>query len=151
MKRAEAQRAYAPASASAEPSPPISELASTARADGKGKAGRDLAKSSDKVTQDEKAPVCAVMVIPGKGHRLGDSKALLAVIRRVAEQQGCAKAGSTLRLRITVDAMGKITKAERLAGDEVLAAAITGKLTAQSSATKAKSAPEGTLEVTIKF
>jgi hypothetical protein len=102
-------------------------------------------------TQDEKAPVCSVMAIPGKGHRLGDSRALLAVIRRVAEQQGCARAGSALRLRITVDATGRITKAERLAGDEVLAAVITGKLTGQSSATKAKSAPEGTLEVTIKF
>jgi hypothetical protein len=151
MKRAEAQRMVAPAPASAEPSSPISELASIARADGKGKAGRDLAKSSGKVAQDEKAPVCSVKVIPGKSHSLGDSKALLAVTRRVAEQQGCAKAGSTLRLRITVDATGKIAKAERLAGDEILAAAIAGKLTGQSSATTAKSAPEGTLEVTIKF
>jgi hypothetical protein len=151
MKRAEAQREYAPAPASAEPSPPISELASTAGADGTGKAGRELAKSSDKVAQDEKAPVCSVKVIPGKGHSLGDSKALLAVIRRVAEQQGCAKAGSTLRLRITVDATGKVTKVERLAGDQVLAAAITGKLTGASSTTTAKSAREGTLEVTIRF
>ena len=151
MKRAEAQRMVAPAPASAEPSPPMSELASTARADGKGKAGRDLAKTSDKVAQDEKAPVCSVKVIPGKSHRLGDSKALLAVIRRVAEQQGCAKAGSAIQLRITVDATGKITKAERLAGDQAVAAAISGKLTGASSATTANAAPEGTLEVTIKF
>ncbi|HJX62486.1 MAG TPA: hypothetical protein VJ860_00875 [Polyangia bacterium] len=149
MKRAESQRAYAPASA--EPSAPMSELASTARTDGKGKAGRDLAKSSDKVAQDEKAPVCSVKLIPGRSHSLGDSKALLAAIRRVAEQQGCAKAGSTLRLRITVDATGKVTKAERLAGDRVLAAAIAGKLTGQSSATTANAAPEGTLDVTIRF
>jgi hypothetical protein len=76
---------------------------------------------------------------------------LLAVVRRVAEQQGCAKAGSTLRLRITVDAAGKIAKVERLAGDPVLAAAIAGKLTGASSTTTAQAAPEGTLEVTIRF
>lgn len=149
MKRAESQRAYAPAAA--DPSAPMSELASTARADGKSRAGHDLAKNSDKVSQDEKTPVCSVKLIPGKSHSLGDSVALLAVIHRVAEQQGCAKAGSTLRLRITVDATGKIIKVERLAGDEVLAAAITGKLTGVSWATTAKTAPEGTLEVTIKF
>jgi hypothetical protein len=50
-----------------------------------------------------------------------------------------------------VDATGKVTKVERLAGDQVLAAAITGKLTDASSTTTAKSAREGTLEVTIKF
>jgi hypothetical protein len=71
----------------------------------------------------------------------------------VAEQQGCpqAKPGSTLRLRITVDGAGKITKAERLAGDAAVATAITNKLTGESSATLAQAAPEGTLEVTIGF
>jgi Ca-activated chloride channel family protein len=151
MKRAEAQREYAAAPASVAPSNPISELSSTARADGKSRAGHDLAKNSDKVAQDEKTPVCSVKVIPGKSHSLGDSAALLAVIRRVAEQQGCAKAGRTLRLRITVDATGRVTKVERLSGDQVLFAAITGKLTGASSTTTTKSAREGTLEVTIKF
>jgi len=151
MKRAEAQRAYAPAPASVAPSNPISELSSTARANGKSRAGNDLAKSSDEVARDRKTPVCSVKVIPGKSHSLGDSAALLAVIRRVAEQQGCAKAGRTLRLRITVDATGRVTKVERLAGDQILAAAITGKLTGASSTTTAKSAREGMLEVTIKF
>jgi len=50
-----------------------------------------------------------------------------------------------------VDGAGKIVKAERLAGDEAIAAAIVGRLTGDSSATTAQSAPEGTLEVTIKF
>jgi hypothetical protein len=92
-------------------------------------------------------------VTPGKSKSLGDSKALLAVIRRVADQQGCAQAkpGSTLRLRITVDGAGKIAKVERLAGDEAVAAAIANKLTGESSATVARAAPEATLEVTIKF
>jgi Ca-activated chloride channel family protein len=148
MKRAESQRMYAPAPASVAPSPPVSELASTARADAGGKAGREIAKSSDK---DAKTPVCSVKVIPGKSHSLGDSRDLLAAIRRVAEQQGCAKAGSTLRLRITVDAAGRIAKVERLAGDQAVAAAIAGKLTGQASATTAKCAPAGTIEVTIKF
>jgi Ca-activated chloride channel family protein len=151
MKRAESQREYAPAPASATPTKPASEPASTAHTDGKAKAGRALAMSSDGPAQDEMASVCPVKVIPGKSHSLGDSKALLAVIRHAAEQQGCAKAGSTLRLRITVDSTGKITKVERLAGDQVLAATIAGKLTGASSTTTAKAPAQGTLEVTIRF
>ena len=151
MKRAESQRMYAPAPASVAPSAPVSELASTARADARGGTGGDLAKSRDKIAQDEKAPACSVKVTPGKSHRLGDSKALLAVIRHAAEQHGCAKAGCTLRLRITVDATGKIAKVERLAGDRAIASAIAGKLTGTSSTTTAQAAPVGTLEVTIRF
>ena len=140
----------APAPASVAPTSMLKEPASEARTAGKRGAGPNLAKSSDK---DAKAPVCSVNLIPGKRQSLGDSKALLAVIRRVAEQQGCAqtKPGSSLRLRITVDGAGKIVKAERLDGDETLATAIINKLTGESSATTAKAAPEGTLEVRINF
>jgi Ca-activated chloride channel family protein len=157
MRKAESQRMYAPAPAIAAPSSMLKEPASEARASGKGGAGHDLAKSSDeaenKAAKDKKGQVCSVKVTPGKSQSLGDSKALLAIVRRVVEQQGCAQAkpGSTLRLRITVDGAGKIAKVERLAGDEAVAAAIANKLTGESSATTAKAASEGTLEVTIKF
>jgi hypothetical protein len=133
------------------------EPASEVRPAGKGGAGHDRAANSDdsesKTAKDQKAPVCSVKVTPGKTQNLGDSKALLAVIRRVAAQQGCsqAKPGSTLRLRITVDGAGKIARVERLNGDEAIATAIANKLTGESSTTTAKAAPEGTLEVTIKF
>jgi Ca-activated chloride channel family protein len=157
MRKAESQRMYAPAPAIAAPSSMLKEPASEARASGKGGAGHDLAKSSDeaenKAAKDKKGQVCSVKVTPGKSQSLGDSKALLAIVRRVVEQQGCAQAkpGSTLRLRITVDGAGKIAKVERLAGDEAVAAAIANKLTGESSATTAKAASEGPLEVTIKF
>jgi Ca-activated chloride channel family protein len=157
MRKAESQRMYAPAPAIAAPSSMLKEPASEARASGKGGAGHDLAKSSDeaenKAAKDKKGQVCSVKVTPGKSQSLGDSKALLAIVRRVVEQQGCAQAkpGSTLRLRITVDGAGKIAKVERLAGDEAVAAAIANKLTGESSATVARAAPEATLEVTIKF
>ena len=123
-----------------------------AHAFGKG-AGSYLAQSSDKADKDEKARACSAKVTPGKSRNLGDAKALLAVIRRVAEQQGCAKAkpGSTLRLRITVDAAGKIAKVERLAGDATVATAMISKLTGESSTTVARTASEGTLELTIVF
>jgi hypothetical protein len=129
------------------------EPASETRAAGKRGRADALADGSGKAARDEKSPVCSVKVTPGKAHNLGDSKALLAVIRRVATQQGClqAKPGSTLRLRITVDGAGKIAKVERLTGDEAIAAAIASKLTGESSTTTAEAAPEGTLEVTIKF
>ncbi|HJX54370.1 MAG TPA: VIT and VWA domain-containing protein [Polyangia bacterium] len=150
-KKTESRQMYAPKPVSAAPSAPTSELAS-------GKGGRvdslaDSAEAEGKTSKDKKAPVCSVKVTPGKSQSLGDSKALLAIIRRVAQQQGCAQAkpGSTLRLRITVDGAGKITKAERLAGDTAVATAIANKLTGESSATLAKAAHAGTLEVTIGF
>jgi Ca-activated chloride channel family protein len=156
-KKSESRPMVAPKPASAAPSAPISGLASTARGAGKGGRVDALADGNDeaegKAAKDKKAPVCSVRLTPGKSQNLGDSKALLAIIRRVAEQQGCpqAKPGSTLRLRVTVDRAGKITKVERLAGDEATAAAIANKLTGESSTTLAKAAPEGTLEVTIRF
>ena len=144
---------YDLAPASVAPSSILKEPFFVERAAGKEGKARALADSSNKTARDEKAPVCSVKVTPGKTQNLGDSKALLAIIRRVAEQQGCsqAKPGSALRLRITVDGAGKIAKVERLSGDEAIATAIANKLTGESSTTAAKAAPEGTLEVTIKF
>jgi Ca-activated chloride channel family protein len=153
MKRTEAAQMYDLAPASVAPSSILKEPFFVERAAGKEGKARALADSSNKTARDEKAPVCSVKVTPGKTQNLGDSKALLAIIRRVAEQQGCsqAKPGSALRLRITVDGAGKIAKVERLSGDEAIATAIANKLTGESSTTAAKAAPEGTLEVTIKF
>jgi Ca-activated chloride channel family protein len=153
MKRTEAPQMYAPAPASAAPTSILKEPVSEAQASGKGGRAQAVADNSDKASRDEKATVCSVKVTPGKSQSLGDSKALLAVIRRVAAQQGCsqAKPGSTLRLRITVDGAGKIAKVERLSGDEAIATAIANKLTGESSTTAAKAAPQGTQEVTIKF
>ena len=151
----ESQPMYAPATA--VPSSMPEEPASAVRAAGKGGRARVSADSRDeaenKTAKEKKGQICSVKLIPGKSQGLGDSKALLAVIRRVAEQQGCAqaKSGSTLRLRITVDRAGKIAKVERLAGDEAVATPIAQKLTGESSATVAKAAPDGTLDVTIKF
>jgi len=139
-----------------EPSPaPLMANESAAQGSGAGKkTSADAGHAADRdgrAARDEKAPSCSVKLTPGKTENLGEIKPLLDLVRRVVEQQGCgrAKNGSTLRLRITVDKTGKITKLERLAGDKAVAAAITGKLVGQSSATTAKDT--GTLEVTIAF
>jgi Ca-activated chloride channel homolog len=150
LRKAEPQLMYGLEPAFAAPT------ASEVRPAGKGGARLDRAAKSDdseSKTAKEKVPACSVKVTPGKSQNLDDSKALLAVIRRVAAQQGCslAKPGSTLRLRVTVDGAGKIAKVERLSGDEAIATAIANKLTGESSTTTAKATPEGTLEVTIKF
>jgi hypothetical protein len=156
LRKSEPQLMYGLEPAFAAPTSIPKEPASEVRPAGKGGARLDRAAKSDdseSKTAKEKAPACSVKVTPGKSQSLGDSKALLAIIRRVAEQQGCslAKPGSTLRLRITVDGAGKIAKVERLSGDEAIATAIANKLTGESSTTTGKAAPEGTLEVTIKF
>jgi Ca-activated chloride channel family protein len=144
MKESEVQLMPAPASAAPKPAAEVYPA---------GKGGRRptfAANDEERTSKDKKASACSVKLTPGKSHNLSDSKALVAVIRRIIEQQACGHS-STIRLRFTVDGAGKIVKAERLAGDEAIAAAIVGRLTGESSATTAQSAPEGTLEVTIKF
>jgi Ca-activated chloride channel family protein len=139
-------------------SPALVAPAPEARAAGSGGAGDAAnqtpgAKSDKKLGQKDKTPSCSVKVLPGKTERIGESKGLISLVRRVAEEQACglAKPGSTLRLRITIDGSGRIIIAERLAGDEAVASAIIKKLSGATSASTAAGATEGTVEVTIKF
>jgi Ca-activated chloride channel family protein len=157
MRKTEAQPMRAVAPTLAPPTSMLTEPASPARSaekDGRAQASADKSDESEaQAAKGKKGQGCSVKVMPGKSRNLGDGKALLAVIRRVAEQPGCvqAKPGSQVRLRITVDVAGKITKVERLAGDEAVATAMANTLTGESSAATAQAAPVGTLEVTIKF
>ncbi|HEX7599107.1 MAG TPA: VIT domain-containing protein, partial [Polyangia bacterium] len=105
-----------------------------ARAGSGGGTGRARGDKDDGGA-DKKAPACSVKVSPGKVERVSDIKSLVALVRRLAEAHTCAlaKPGATLRLRITVDGTGKITKAERLAGDEAAVATLVAKLTGATS------------------
>jgi Ca-activated chloride channel homolog len=118
------------------------------------KGGEGHARATEKDDKAEKkAPACTVKLVPGKLDKLADIKPLLAAIRQTIEQSNCgqAKPGSTLRLRLTIDAAGKISKVERLEGDQAVAATLIGKLVGGTSASKPQKADEGTAEITVKF
>jgi Ca-activated chloride channel family protein len=150
MKRKMAAEAeYAPAMPAAEPAaaPPQS----TQGMGGKGEARAKSAEKDD--SKEDKKAACAVKVVAGKVQKVADIKPLLTTIRQALEQASCAhaKSGTTLRLRLTIDAAGKISKAERVDGDEGIAATIISKLVGITSASKSDKSGEGTVEITLKF
>ena len=117
---------------------------------GKG-AGSARAEAKDKA--DEKKTTCSVRLVAGKLHNLADTKGLLTTIRQAIEQANCAQAkpGTTLRLRLTINAQGKISKVERLDGDQAVAATIISKLVGLNASVTPQNASEGTAEITVKF
>jgi Ca-activated chloride channel homolog len=127
--------------------------AEPASSQGLGGMGAARAKREDKDKADEKKAACTVKLVPGKLHNLADIKPLLAAIRQAIEQANCAQAkpGSTLRLRLTIDSAGKISKTERLDGDQAVAATLIGKLVGLTSSVTPQNASEGTAEITVKF
>jgi hypothetical protein len=140
----DADYAAAPAKPAAEP---LSSL------QGIGGKGAGSARSERKDKADEKQAACAVKLVPGKANKLADIKPLLAVLRQAIEQVNCAQAkpGTTLRLRLTIDSAGKISKVERLDGDQAVAGILIGKLVGLNAGVTPQKASEGTAEVSVKF
>lgn len=147
MKRKSAE--YANHAAPAEPAAKPMTLQGMG---GKG-AGPAKTETKDRSKAEDKKTACTVKLVPGKLHNLGNIKPLQAVIRQSIEQADCAqaKSGSTLRLRLTIDASGTISKVERLDGDQAVAAILIGKLVGLTTATTPQKASEGTVEITITF
>jgi hypothetical protein len=135
----------------AAPATPAAEPLSSLR--GIGGKGAGSAKTERKDKADEKQAACTVRLVPGKVNKLADIRPLLTVLRQAIEQVNCAQAkpGTTLRLRLTVDAAGKISKVERLDGDQTVAATLIGKLVGLSAGVTPQKANEGTAEVSVKF
>jgi hypothetical protein len=105
-------------------------------------AGRD--KDSKR---NDKGKACKVSVKIGKADGAGDTQALRKLVMRTARAVACSSAGS-IRLGITLDKTGKITKVEVLSGDAGTGQALVRKLTSATSATRATE-DKATVEVTI--
>lgn len=145
MKR----RALSAEAAPPAPSMPASEALSRSES-GKG-AGPARTESKDKAAEQRTA--CTVKLVPGQLHNLPDIKPLLSTIHQAIAQVHCAQAkpGTTLRLRLTLDAAGKISKVERIDGDQAVAEIIIRKLVGLGSALTPQNAKEGTAEITLRF
>jgi len=76
---------------------------------------------------------------------------LLTTIRQAIEQAACAQAKPGTTLRLTIDAAGRISKVERLDGDQAVAATIISKLVGLNASVTPQNASEGTAEITVKF
>ncbi|MBN2358092.1 MAG: VWA domain-containing protein, partial [Deltaproteobacteria bacterium] len=122
-----------------------------------GFTGRPMPKYSKKsraevYDEDRAAGERRIMIVGLKAAGLGDTKALIAAIegKLAAVAKECASGETTLKLKITVDASGKVTKVEIIESkDKKLGDCLKKKLTGLSSATKA-TGKSGTLELTLR-
>ena len=96
-----------------------------------------------------RATACKVKISVDKAERLGDTKALLALVEKAARTQVCQSPG-TIKLRIAVDSAGKLTQVVLVSGDSRPAKALIRKLAGAISATRAFKHAAGSVELTIE-
>jgi hypothetical protein len=95
---------------------------------------------------------CKVEARPESDREVGDLRAAVAVIQRGLKTAPCTAvpAALPLRLRLSIDASGKITAVERLSGDEKLGADLGRQLVGQVSLSKVTSATTGVAQITLR-
>ncbi len=116
-------------------------------------AAREKDKKEDKASADSAtsppAPSQAWHVIAGTTAAVTAPAALVASLRAALAGGGCAPVGKSLKLRLTVDAQGKVLKVELLAGDRAAQACLARLFGGLTSATVAQGAPTGTVEILL--
>ena len=97
------------------------------------------------------APRCKLDANPANARDIGDLRATLAFVQRGPKSWPCPArvAGSSVGLRITVDADGKITSVEAVAGDSTTTDRLSKRLTGKSIDPRAQGATTGTVRLTF--
>jgi hypothetical protein len=92
---------------------------------------------------------CRLLVTPANDREVADLRATVAVIQRGPNSVPCPADQAPLRLRLSIDAKGRIETVERLSGDkklgESLARALTGQLCQSAITTPTKGIAQVTL------
>jgi Ca-activated chloride channel homolog len=117
-----------------------------------GKAGKSE-KAKDK-EDESKAPAPTWSVSAGKSTTVGATAPLVEAIRAAlaSGRAPCLAAsalGKAIRVRLTIDAQGRIVRVELVTGDRNAESCLRTALTGLASATVAQAAPTGTVEVTL--
>jgi hypothetical protein len=93
-------------------------------------------------------------VTAGQTTSVGATAPLVEAIRAAlaAGRASClaASAGAPIKVRLTIDAHGRIVRVELVAGDRNAESCLRAALVGLSSATAAKGAPTGTIEITLR-
>jgi Ca-activated chloride channel family protein len=140
------------------PAPPPAEASRHQWADkaAKGKAEKKAAKDDrDEELQTATRAKTAVAwtVTAANASGVGGTAPLVEAIRAALSsgRASClaASSGKAIRIRVTLDAQGRIVRVELLAGDRSAEACLRGALVGLSSATIAHAAASGTVEVTL--
>jgi Ca-activated chloride channel family protein len=139
--------------------PPTRSLALPAIVEKPQAKGRSAAAPMEEAAKDEadkestgrsKTVTCGVEVKIDKAEQAGDTRALQTLVERTARANGCQVTGS-IKLRITLDSAGKITRVIAESGDSGAGQALVRKLTGATSSTRATSQGKATVELTISF
>jgi hypothetical protein len=121
-----------------------------------GKAGtgkEDKAKDRD---DERKAPAAPTWIVSaGKSTTVGETAPLVEAIRAAlaAGRAPClaaSDASKPIRVRLTIDAQGRIVRVELVTGDRNAESCLRAALAGLSSATVAHGAPTGTVEITLR-
>ncbi len=126
------------------------DMATVAKAP-KAETEDDKRKAGGKVTDRGDAKACSVTARADKAERVSDTQALLTLVEGIARSQACGMSGE-VKLRVSVDRSGKITKVVIVSGRHEIGQKLVRKLTGATSATHSTSqepSGEGTVEITL--
>jgi hypothetical protein len=121
---------------------------------GEGKA--DKAAKMKKKDDAPRAPVATSWTVTASpSSTVGPATSLIAAIRAAlaSERSACLAApdvGKPIRVRLTVDAKGRIVRVELLAGDRAVESCLRKAFMGVVSATAAQGGPAGTVEITLQ-
>ena len=119
------------------------------------KAGKKEVQAKDK-DDGRKAPAAPAWVVTaGKSSTVGATAPLVEAIRAAlaAGRAPCLAASDgskPIRVRLTIDAQGRIVRVELVTGDRNAESCLRAALAGLSSATVAHGAPTGTVEITLR-
>jgi Ca-activated chloride channel family protein len=142
----------APAPASPSPAPPRAHALH--RGDAAAARGRD--EDEAKPAKDDRGPAIRWTITVGKSESVGNGAPVVAAVRSALSsgRAGCAAAltkGKAMKLRLTIDAKGKVTRVELIGGDRSTEACLRRLLSGLGAGTSAQGAKTGTATGTIEL
>jgi Ca-activated chloride channel family protein len=144
--------AYAPKRSAPVPAEPAAELKAAPAPPPMPMNVTAPARRSWATAKDEKplvSPNPTLFIVDVQAKSLGDLKPLIQAIEAKLASAQCAKAGATLKLRLTLDKAGKVVTVEVLSETGGIAECVKKALQGLSSATR-PSGGLGTLEISLK-
>jgi hypothetical protein len=105
------------------------------------------AGSQDKNTVRGKT--CKLEIVPESDEKIGDLRAALAVIQHGPTGCPAPSAAAPVRLRLSIDATGKITAVDALAGDPKFASMLSRRLTGKRTESRIRTATEGVARISV--
>jgi hypothetical protein len=93
---------------------------------------------------------CRLLASPVDDHDVADLRSTVVVIQRAPKSVPCPGDLSPLRLRISIDAKGRVSSVERLSGDKRLGDSLVRVLTGQLCESAVTTSTRGVAQIQLK-